>query len=224
MQDIGLGHECLNNVFEDREGNLIFSGSGLINSKGWGGRAFLSRFSSGGIPDINFGKNGFYCFDFEDSYRPVFQIGDIYITAGNDNYDSHKLISVNNDGSTGNYVYTCEIDFFQDMQLQGNNKIILGGGHVIDNNKHTNFALERVVIDSETSIKLNEYSKEVIIFPNPTKENLHFSKETAYEIFDIQGKILLKSIVPVKSVSIANLKTGIYFVRINNNVQKFVKE
>ena len=80
------------------------------------------------------------------------------------------------------------------------------------------------LFDFDNHVKLNEYSKERVIFPNPTKENLYFNNEAAFEIFDIQGKILLKSIVPVKSVNIANLKTGIYFIRIDNNVQKIVKE
>jgi hypothetical protein len=92
-------------------------------------------------------------------------------------------------------------------------------------NFSNNFALERVVIDSEASIKLYEYSsKDLIVFPNPTKEILYFSDETVYEIIDMQGKVLLKSVTPVKSVHIGSLRIGIYFVRFGNRVQKFIKE
>ena len=147
MQDFDLDHEYFSNVLEDSSGNLIFSGSGLQNSLGWGNRAFLSKFSSNGILDKSFGKNGFYCFDFGDSNKPIFQIGNKYMTAGWYNNDSHRLISINNDGSYGNYVYTSEIYYFQNMIPQGNNKIILGGGYRIDNSYNAYFALERVIVD-----------------------------------------------------------------------------
>ena len=209
MQDFDLDHEYFSNVIEDREGNLLISGSG----------AFLSKFSPNGIFDTDFGENGFYWLDFWDSNTPVLQIGDKYIIAGWYDSHSHKLISVNKDGRYGNFVYDCGIYYLDVMKLQENNKIILGGGY------NDIFALERVVVDLETSIKPNDYSSvDLIISPNPVKENLHFSNETTFEIFDIQGKILLKSIVPVKSVNIANFKTGIYFVRINNRVWKLIKE
>jgi len=40
---------------------------------------------------------------------------------------------------------------------------------------------------------------------------------------DIQGKVLLKSATPVKSVYIGNLNHGVYFVKFGNSVQKFIK-
>ena len=147
MQDFDLDHEYFSNVLEDSSGDLILSGSGLQNSLGWLNRAFLSKFSSNGILDKSFGKSGFYCFDFGGTNKPIFQINNKYITAGWENDDSHKLISVHNGGRYGNYVYTSEIYYFQDMKLQGNNKIILGGGYQIDNSYNANFVLERVIVE-----------------------------------------------------------------------------
>lgn len=225
MQDFDLDHELFSNVFEDSEGNLILSGSGLTNSLGWGNRAFLSKFSPIGTFDTSFGEEGFYGFDSISIKKPIIQIGDKYLTAGWNPRNSHYQITiVNNDGSTANVAYTCEIYYFQDMKLQGTNKIILGGGYE-QMNFSDNFALERVVIDSETSIKLNNYSSnDLIIFPNPVKENLYFNTEIAFEIINIQGKILLSSVTPVKSVNIGSLRTGVYFIRFGNSVQKFIKE
>lgn len=134
-QDFDLDHEYFSNIFEDKNGSFILSGLG--------NRAFLSKFSSKGKLDTSFGKNGFYYFDFMNSNMPVFQVGDKYVTAGWYN-NSHKIISVNNSGSFGEYIYNCEMYYFQDMKLQGRNRIILGGGAYFLNGS---FAFERVIID-----------------------------------------------------------------------------
>jgi len=104
------------------------------------------------------------------------------------------------------------------------NKLILGGG--LDYaNFNDNFALERLIIDLEAFIELNSnYSKNIVIFPNPVKKNLYFNKEVMFEIIDIQGKTLLTSATPTKTANIENLKAGIYFVRFGNNIQRFIKE
>ena len=230
MQDFDLDHESFFDVLEDRDGNLILSGAGLADSLNWSNSTFLSKFSLNGELDMNFGENGFYCFDSGSISKPIFQIDDKYITAVRYNNESHKIIYVNGNGSFGEYVYTCDIYYFQAMKLQEGNKIILGGGHK-DNTHGTNFVLERVIdssktsIKPETSIKLNNYSSDdLAIFPNPVKDNLYFSKETAFEIIDIQGQIMLKSTTPVKSVNISSFRTGVYFIRFENIVQKIIKE
>ncbi|MDR0795525.1 MAG: T9SS type A sorting domain-containing protein, partial [Tannerella sp.] len=218
-QDINLDYEYFTNVLEDSDGNLILSGSGLTNSLGWGDRAFLSKFSSNGILDTSFGENGFYCFDFGGgSYKPIFQIGNQYITAGS------QIVSVNHDGTSASDLYTCGIYYFQDMKIQGKNKLILGGGSRIDDSNNTNFALERVILDLETSIKLiDDSSSNPVIFPNPVKETLYFSHEATFEIIDAQGRILLKSATPIMSVNVGSLQSGIYFIRFGTIVQKFIK-
>jgi len=223
MQDFDLDHEYFSNIFEDKEGNIVLSGSGLTNSLGWFNRAFLSKFSSNGTLDTSFGNNGFYCFDFVGSNKPIFQIGNKYITAGWN--EGHDIISVNNDGSFGDDVYTCDIHYFQAMKLQGDNKIILGGGYITDNAHNVNFILERVIVDSENSANFKYSSSEdPIIYPNPTRDILYFGNETAFEIIDIQGRVLLNSTTHVKSVYVGGLAAGIYFVRLGNSVQKFIKK
>jgi len=149
MQDFTMpsDHESFFNILEDKNGNLVLSGSGLTNDLGWGNRAFLSKFSSNGKLDKSFGKNGFFCFDFGGSNKPIFQIGNNYITAGWLNNESHKIISVNSDGSFGDYIYTSDIYYFMDMKLHGNT-LYLGGGYKIDDNHiFANFAVEKVNID-----------------------------------------------------------------------------
>ena len=218
-QDFDFDHESFYGIFEDNNGNLILFGSGRsICGPSWSG-AFLSKFSSNGILDTDFGEAGFYCSNTGISL--VSQIENIYILAGYHN-SGYKITIIDNDGKIGKEAYTCGIYYLRDMKLQGNNKIILGGGNKASNAESS---LERVVLGLETSIKPNEYSsKDLVIFPNPANGNLYFSDETAFEIINIQGKILLKSITPVAIVDISNLGTGIYFVRVENSVHKFVKE
>jgi len=217
MQDFDLAYESFLNILEDSKGDFILSGMGHTNYQ----KAFLNKFSSNGVLDTSFGENGFYCFDLYGSNKPIFQIGDKYITTGL--YNNSYIISyVNNDGSSGDYVYSGTIQYLQDMKLQGANKIVLGGG---SKNNDTNFALERVIVSSGISTKLNSSaSNDPIFFPNPAKEILYFANETAFEILDIQGRVLLKSTNPVKSVNIGNLGAGIYFIRFGDKIKKFVKE
>jgi hypothetical protein len=68
------------------------------------------------------------------------------------------------------------------------------------------------------------YSAKTTIFPNPVTETLYFSNATTFEITDLQGKVLLQTDKSVNSVDISKLSAGIYFVRMGNFVQKFVKE
>jgi len=147
MQDFDLDHEYFSGILEDNNGNLILSGSGLRNSKGWGNRAFISKFSSNGKLDTSFGDKGFYCFDFGNSNNPVFQIGSNYVTAGWDLNESHKVVLVNNNGNFGEYIYTSGIYYFQTMKLYGDNTLYTGGGYRIGNSYNANFAVERVIID-----------------------------------------------------------------------------
>ena len=53
---------------------------------------------------------------------------------------------------------------------------------------------------------------------------MHFSEAVNFEITDIQGKILLQSKKAVKNVDVSNLKAGIYFVKIGDFTNLFVKE
>ena len=223
-----LDHEYFSNVLEDSEGNLMLSGSGVIRrNSGPPYRSFLSKFTPDGILDTGFGEDGFYCSELMGTNKPIFQIGNQYLIVGNFQYYYNKIIMVSNDGKVDNEVYTCEIYDFQDMKFQGTNKIILGGSYDIRANTPANFALERVVVDVGTQGNDTHFdSNAPMIYPNPAKEILYFSRETAFEILNLQGQILLKSGTPVKFAGIGHLEAGIYFVRFadSNSVRKLIKQ
>ena len=66
------------------------------------------------------------------------------------------------------------------------------------------------------------------IYPNPTRDILHFSLAVTFELIDQQGKVLLKSDKAVESVNVSGLPSGIYLVRIATDtgyrVMKVIKE
>lgn len=69
------------------------------------------------------------------------------------------------------------------------------------------------------------------IYPNPVNSILHFNlnNNSNISIIDILGKVVLqKSILGFHNVTVAldvsSLPTGIYFIRIDNRIEKFLKE
>jgi len=70
---------------------------------------------------------------------------------------------------------------------------------------------------------------QIAIFPNPANDfifiNIKENKSKIGQIFNINGQIIATFIInnPTK-VNISNLQKGIYFVKTENNIQKFVKQ
>ncbi|NNF01820.1 MAG: T9SS type A sorting domain-containing protein [Bacteroidia bacterium] len=65
------------------------------------------------------------------------------------------------------------------------------------------------------------------IYPNPALDLLTIEFETKgsylIEIFDLQGKKIVSTLTTSASIDVRSLKTGIYFLRANNQVLKFTK-
>ncbi len=64
-------------------------------------------------------------------------------------------------------------------------------------------------------------------FPNPTKDVLHFSNiegRKEIRIFDVNSKEVLRKTIETNELSIKNLKKGFYFLEINGQYKKLIKE
>lgn len=212
VQDFNLDYECFNKIIENN-GDIIVSG------KGKEGKLFLSKFSTTGVIDTNFGENGFYYSEIQGytEFNPVLINWESYIIGNHD-----RIISVNENGISDNNLFTFEDIIYHDMKMQGKNKIIVGGFY------NDNFVITRLNANSKSgedpaSLEKNQLNT-LSIYPNPAKDNLYFNEETQAEIIDIQGRVLYKTTEAVKSVNISNLKSGIYFIKTDNKIQKFVKE
>ena len=72
------------------------------------------------------------------------------------------------------------------------------------------------------------------IYPNPTNDKLYIKAETEIEdvvVYDIYGRHLVTETPSLQdnvAINVENLKSGIYFVKINTNegniTKRFVKE
>jgi len=75
-----------------------------------------------------------------------------------------------------------------------------------------------------------EYNQKVNIYPNPANDKIYIESQLInhyVEMFDINGKLIMNKIIDsdVSAIDISNLTTGIYFIKIANEViGKFVKE
>ena len=63
----------------------------------------------------------------------------------------------------------------------------------------------------------------ISIYPNPANDILNFSQAQTYEILDIQGRVLMQSKTKQNSVNISELKEGMYFIKFENELLKFIK-
>ena len=83
------------------------------------------------------------------------------------------------------------------------------------------------------SVGINETTLDISLttFPNPTKENLtlqinHYNNEKlTYQLFDIQGKLLIngKVIAPQTQINTVSLPISTYFIHLVNHENKKVK-
>ncbi len=104
--------------------------------------------------------------------------------------------------------------------------------------KTTDAIISMTVIPKETTgISDNEISNQIMIYPNPAKENLTIDfKNNVYiqnnivYIYNLGGQLLLQQSIKQEktNLNISNLTKGMYIIKISNdkktNVSKFVKE
>ncbi|MBP8993911.1 MAG: T9SS type A sorting domain-containing protein [Bacteroidales bacterium] len=61
------------------------------------------------------------------------------------------------------------------------------------------------------------------IHPNPATNILHFSEAKTYKILDIQGRVLMQSNIKQNYANIQGLRKGVYFIKLEDKLFKFVK-
>ena len=216
------------NIIEENNGNLAFTG--MLIESGGARRAFIYGFNSNGTINMNFGTNGLYYYnnDNSNSRETILQNGNTFLI-GKDK----KIISVNNNGTldnnfnnSGSFVF--ENLSISDMKKQSSNQFIVGGSGLV-----------RLNISYENSIKPNEISNSLLISPNPVKDELRIeSAETAFggnqlringvEIADLSGKTIYKFSGTRNLINVSTLSQGIYVVKIETDkgivMKKIVKE
>ncbi|HOG20225.1 MAG TPA: T9SS type A sorting domain-containing protein, partial [Salinivirgaceae bacterium] len=66
-------------------------------------------------------------------------------------------------------------------------------------------------------------NSQITIYPNPANDILYFSEAHSFKIFDIYGRLLKQSEKEQSSVNISDLKKGMYYIKFENNLLKFIK-
>jgi hypothetical protein len=88
-----------------------------------------------------------------------------------------------------------------------------------------------VTVNACTGINENQLSQEISIYPNPTKENITIVSNSniigkTYSITDQLGKLISNGKLTSEDmkISLNGLSTGLYFLKIENQIFKIVKE
>jgi hypothetical protein len=80
---------------------------------------------------------------------------------------------------------------------------------------------------AQVSIKNNTIAN-VSVFPNPVKNTLNIKGmeliNSDVNIYSITGQLIHNTVLKGSSIDVSNLNTGIYFIKINNNYLKFIKQ
>ena len=115
-------------------------------------------------------------------------------------------------------LYASETDYFS-----------FGKVHLFDaqNNELSNFdagvSPGTIVFDVRPlSSSLNELSKTISLYPNPTSDLIHISGAGNKTIYDLSGKIVIES--SSEEISVAHLLSGAYILEMNGAKAFFVKK
>ena len=84
----------------------------------------------------------------------------------------------------------------------------------------------KTVVSQIVTLENNEIGKELKVYPNPANDVLTIenSKGKTVEIIDVLGKIILLDKNSTRAtINIAHLKSGVYFVKVGQIMQKFIK-
>ncbi len=80
----------------------------------------------------------------------------------------------------------------------------------------------------KTTASVNEFYKAKFDFyPNPAKTSIRFSnldEEKTVKVYDVSSKLVLKQKTNNKELSVLNLRPGFYFIEIDGNFQKLIKQ
>ncbi|MCF6366268.1 MAG: DUF4465 domain-containing protein [Bacteroidales bacterium] len=87
--------------------------------------------------------------------------------------------------------------------------------------------IDNIVYNSPVNISSTKF-KNVSVYPNPTKSSVNIDNvlNADISVIDITGKIIytINNCRKSEKIDVSNLNTGVYFIRIENNNQSFIKK
>lgn len=110
------------------------------------------------------------------------------------------------------------------IAIQSDNKILIGGAFASYNSTQSNFLIR---LKGENTLNIESFDKkDILIYPNPTKQKLYVSGIELNEsltIINSYGQIVKTLYFNDVNIDISDLKTGIYFLKTNSAYIKFIK-
>ena len=84
------------------------------------------------------------------------------------------------------------------------------------------FCMDDLTVNTVGVEKLT--SETLSVYPNPVQDQIRVNMNGALAIYDLSGKLVISELVEAgNTVSVSELKSGIYFVKVGSSVQKVVK-
>lgn len=195
----------------------------------------LAKYNIDGDLDTTFGVNGIVITSInmnDTNYQTSLQSDGKILCIGSSN-NNFLMVRYNSNGTLDNsfntigYVLT---DFFGGMDvgysliIESDGSIVLGGG-ATNPIPSVTFALAKYKIENLSN---NSFliAKDFELYPNPTATkinigNLKNDLITEINIFDMQGKTVLKVKDNFNQINIENLNSGIYNLKINTEKQSY---
>ena len=84
------------------------------------------------------------------------------------------------------------------------------------------FCMDDITVNT---VGVEELTSETLsVYPNPVQDQIRVNMNGALAIYDLSGKLVISEMVEAGNVvSVSELKSGIYFVKVGSSVQKIVK-
>ncbi len=189
----------------------------------------LIRLNSDGTKDTSFILQGL---SFNNNVNTIAIQSDGKIIVGG-NFTTYNgslqpfLIRLLNDG-TKDFSFDINNGFNNGVlatALQIDGKILVGGAFSSYNSIQSNFLIR---LKGENLLNLANFEKEkIVVYPNPATDILNikdFKENETVTIINIYGQIIKTFVLKNDKIEINDLKSGIYFLKINNSYLKFIKK
>ncbi len=88
--------------------------------------------------------------------------------------------------------------------------------------------IRKITLASTNSIESYDIGQDILLYPNPTSDQLHFAcateKEIQLAVYAMNGQLLLSQTLNTsETLDVSSLSTGMYIIKINHFAYKFNK-
>lgn len=245
ITDITPGSEDVTSTVLLPDEKLLCAGGRYNSSSNF----LVAQYNTNGTLDTTFGTDGYADVDLDnesgDSAKAIaLQTDGKFIVVGDCYTDGVSYFGVTRFNANGTLDTSFSGDGIQlttmnsadanDVCIQPDGKIIVGGGNYLGGGNTGNFALARYLGDSYLATNEFETDNFIKIYPNPASNHLNIlftnniSENETYTITDLNARVIKKGILSLENNTIAidNLNPGIYFFTIDTNPKtyKFIKK